>query len=262
MEATQLFDELFVSAEVKTAASRTTLHTRTLAPSFRAFRLLIEIRLMNTLFLIALMATLSVVADEPEFAAEQIFPPVEPQTHAPGIVECSNGDLLASWYGDERPHDSAVVGARKRRGQEAWDAPFVMADRPGFPDCNTAMNIDGRGRLWLFWPTIVGGSWESALLNYQVASDYAQPGPPKWDRSGVILLKPDDFSAEALRLLGTRDLHRPGVPSWGQGAKRRNWPIHSINAWGGPSVANRRFCRAAGSCCRFIPIRFRFRSWH
>ena len=46
-----------------------------------------------------------------------------------------------------------------------------MADRPGFPDCNTAMNIDGRGRLWLFWPTIIGGSWESALLNYQVATN-------------------------------------------------------------------------------------------
>ena len=28
------------------------------------------------------------------------LPPVQVQTHAPGIVECSNGDLIASWYGD------------------------------------------------------------------------------------------------------------------------------------------------------------------
>ncbi len=96
-------------------------------------------------------------------------------------MECSNGDLIASWYGDVRPNDSAVFGARKRHGETAWDAPFVMANRPGFPDCNTAMNIDRRGRLWLFWPTILASSWESSLLNYQIATDYLRPGPPKWD---------------------------------------------------------------------------------
>ena len=35
-------------------------------------------------------------SEVPRFEAEQIFPPVEPQTHAPGIVELPNGDLLAS----------------------------------------------------------------------------------------------------------------------------------------------------------------------
>jgi len=164
---------------------------------------------MNTFVLIAIVAILSSKTDEPNYEAEQVFSPVEAQTHAPGIVECSNGDLIASWYGDVRPNDSAVFGARKRRGEMVWDAPFVMADRPGFPDCNTAMNIDGRGRLWLFWPTILASSWESSLLNYQVATNYSEPGPPKWDREGVILLKPTDFSGEALRLLGTREIHPP-----------------------------------------------------
>ena len=164
---------------------------------------------MNTFVLIALVAISSSKTDEPNYEAEQIFSPVEAQTHAPGIVECSNGDLIASWYGDARPNDSAVLGARKRRGEKAWDAPFVMADRPGFADCNTAVSIDGRGRLWLFWPTILASSWESSLLNYQVATNYLEPGPPKWDREGVILLKPTDFSGEALRLLGTREIRPP-----------------------------------------------------
>jgi BNR repeat-like domain len=164
---------------------------------------------MNTVVLIALVAVSSSNTDEPNYQAEQIFPPVEAQTHAPGIVECANGDLIASWYGDAKPNDSAVLGARKRRGEMAWDAPYVMADRPGFPDCNTTMHIDGRGRLWLFWPTILGSSWESSLLNYQVATSYSEPGPPRWDREGVILLKPADFSAEALRLLGTREIRPP-----------------------------------------------------
>jgi predicted neuraminidase len=135
-------------------------------------------------------------------------------------VECSNGDLIASWYGDLRPGDSAVLGARKRHGQTAWDAQFLMADRPGFPDCNTAMSIDGRGRLWLFWPTIIGGSWETSLLNYQVATSYLAPGSPKWDREGVILLKPADFSTEALRLLGTRDIHPPRGAIVGPGGQK------------------------------------------
>ena len=58
---------------------------------------------MNTFVLIALVAISSSQTDEPTYEAEQIFPPVETQTHAPGIVECSNGDLIASWYGDLRP---------------------------------------------------------------------------------------------------------------------------------------------------------------
>ena len=175
---------------------------------------------MNAFVLIALVAISSSQTDEPIYEAEQIFAPVEAQTHAPGIVECSNGDLIASWYADVRPGDSAVVGARKRPGEMAWGAPSVMADRPGFPDCNTAMNIDRRGRLWLFWPTILGNSWESALLNYQVATNYSEPGPPKWDREGVILLKPADFSGEALRLLGTREIRPPRGAIAGPGGQK------------------------------------------
>ena len=47
-------------------------------------------------------------------------------------VECSSGDLIASWYFDLHKGDSAVLGSRKRRGETGWSAPFVLADRPGF----------------------------------------------------------------------------------------------------------------------------------
>jgi predicted neuraminidase len=147
--------------------------------------------------------------DVPSQHAEQIFPPVAVQTHAPGIVECPNGDLLASWYGDRPQSDSAVFGARRKRGETNWSPPFVLADRPGFPDCNTCLMIDRQQRLWLFWPTIVADSWETCLLNFRVAADYAQPGRPKWDREGLILLKPENFRDEALRLLGNRPLRPP-----------------------------------------------------
>lgn len=155
-----------------------------------------------------------ILSQTARFEAEQIFPPVEPQTHAPGIVELPGGDLLASWYGDamvgiEGGSDAAVFGARRKKGENSWSRPFVLADRPGLPDCNTCMMVDRQGQLWLFWPTIIGGSWESALMNYRVSNDFSGEGPPRWSREGVILLKPEDFGAEALKLLGNRTIRPP-----------------------------------------------------
>lgn len=188
---------------------------------------------MPTIQLSLLAAFVLAAPDKSTFEAEQIFPPVEAQTHAPGIVECANGDLIASWYGDIDTADSAVFGARKPRGEKAWSSTFVLADRPGFPDCNTAMTIDHRGRLWLFWPTIIGGSWESALVNYQISTQYEAPGPPRWDRLGIILLKPKDFSVEAARLLGSRALRPPRGAIVGPGGQKAklNDPVFQRLGW-------------------------------
>lgn len=173
------------------------------------------------------------LSDAPRFESEQIFPVVEQQTHAPGIVELANGDLLASWYGDAEDSDAAVIGARKSKSTGAWSEQFVMADRPGFPDCNTCMMVDSKSQLWLFWPTVVGSSWESCLLNYRVATNYLNKGSPKWDYEGYILLKPDDFADEALKLLGDRKIRPPrgaiGGPD-AQVAKLRD-PLYQRVGW-------------------------------
>lgn len=103
---------------------------------------------------------------EPFHEAELVFPLHPQHNHAPGIVECPNGDLLVSWYrgsGERDADDVAVYGARKRKGDSHWSEAFLMADTPGFPDCNTAMHIDDKGRLWLFWPVILANTWESCL---------------------------------------------------------------------------------------------------
>jgi predicted neuraminidase len=130
------------------------------------------------------------------YEAELVFPLHPKHNHAPGIVECPNGDLLVSWYrgsGERDADDVAVYGARKKARSGRWSEAFLLADTPGFPDCNTALFLDSRNRLWLFWPLILANSWESCLTCYRVSSDYQGDGPPKWEWQGIIPLKPKDF---------------------------------------------------------------------
>ena len=153
--------------------------------------------------IVALLAATALINDagaEPLYSAELLFPLQDRHVHAPGVVECPNGELLVSWYrgsGERTADDVAVYGARKNPGDTAWSEPFLMADTPGFPDCNTCMMIDRQGRLWLFWPTILANSWESCLTNFRTSGNHAGPGTPIWERNGLVLLKPEDFSGEA-----------------------------------------------------------------
>jgi predicted neuraminidase len=153
-----------------------------------------------------LLGALTQVAP-PTYRAELVFPLHPQHNHAPGIVECPNGDLLVSWYrgsGERSADDVAVYGARQRKGTDRWSEPFLMADHPGFPDCNTTMFIDRHKRLWLFWPIILDNTWSSCLTNYRVAKDYEGDGPPKWDWQGVLFLKPMNFQEEMLKGLEAR----------------------------------------------------------
>jgi predicted neuraminidase len=153
-----------------------------------------------TIAMLTVMALIAAAEATPHHSAELIFPLHAQHNHAPGIVECPNGDLLVSWYrgsGERSSDDVAVFGARRKHGDAAWSEAFLMADTPGFPDCNTCMMIDRHGQLWLFWPTILANTWESCLTNYRTSREYSGTGAPKWDSSGLVLLKPKDFSADA-----------------------------------------------------------------
>lgn len=157
-------------------------------------------------FLLALFSGLVSLgaAEAARFQAELVFPLHPKHNHAPGLVELPNGDLLASWYrgsGERTADDVAVYGARKVKGAQEWSSPFVMADHPGFPDCNTCMFVDPQQRLWLFWPVILANSWESCITQFKVTKDYGGPGTPQWQKHGQILLKPEDFKEEAEGLL-------------------------------------------------------------
>jgi predicted neuraminidase len=165
-----------------------------------------RLRFGSAVFSALVFAALHVVvaAGPPRFESELIFPLNAKHNHAPGIVECPNGDLFVSWYrgsGERQADDVAVYGAWRAKGEAGWGEPFVLADTPGFPDCNTALFMDDQQRLWLFYPIILANTWESCLTQFKVSSQFARPGLPKWDREGLVLLKPEDFSERARQLL-------------------------------------------------------------
>jgi predicted neuraminidase len=145
--------------------------------------------------------------EAPAYKAELVFPLHPKHNHAPGIVELPNGDLLVSWYrgsGERQADDVAVYGARLRKGTNQWSEAFLLADHPGFPDCNTTMFLDAKNRLWLFWPLILDNQWSSCLTNYRFSKDYESEGPPKWEWQGIIPLKPLHFEEEMLKGLEHR----------------------------------------------------------
>jgi predicted neuraminidase len=142
-----------------------------------------------------------------EYSAELIFPLHHQHNHAPGIAELPSGELFVTWYrgsGERSADDVAVYASRRKPGATGWDEPFLLADTPSFPDCNTALLVDRNQQLWLFYPTIIANTWESCLTNFKVTNRYDGSGPPRWDREGIIFLKPDDFADEARKLLDER----------------------------------------------------------
>ncbi len=156
-----------------------------------------------------------------KYEGELIFEPSSLHNHAPGIAELPDGELIVSWFrgtGERRADDVAVYGARCKSGQKKWSEAFVMADTPGFPDGNTCLMADNDGRLFLFWPLVLANTWESCVTQMLVSENPQGEGCPKWSRRDSIWLKPEDFSATAIKVLDemVKDLPQP-IPERFQG---------------------------------------------
>ena len=153
---------------------------------------------------VSLFASVALAAGQPVYESELLFAKEQVHNHSSMVVELPAGGLLAVWYrgsGERQADDVQLMYARKPIGGD-WSKPAVLADTPGFPDCNPTVMIDSRRRLWLFWPVILANEWHTALLKYKVSSNYADASkPPVWDVTDDLLFVPRNFAAKSLAVL-------------------------------------------------------------
>ena len=162
---------------------------------------MLNIKRMQTIYCLLLFLFPSFLYSQ-SFTVQSIFPFQDKHVHASSIVESPSGDLLACWFhgsGERTADDVVIQGSRMRKGATEWEPVFLMADTPGFPDCNPVLFIDRDKRLWLFWIAVLAHRWEQSILKYRISNDYQNDGPPKWSWQDIITLKPGDAFAKAVK---------------------------------------------------------------
>lgn len=144
-------------------------------------------------FLAIGLAFLANAETRPSLKKVDLFAQESWHNHGSCLVEAPDGQLFACWFhgsGERKADDVRIEAARLKRGSRIWSPRFTLADTPGYPDCNPSLHVDDRGRLWLFYPTILDHHWEGALLKYRVSSDWQANRPPRWERSEVLHVTP------------------------------------------------------------------------
>jgi predicted neuraminidase len=110
-----------------------------------------------------------------------------------------------------------IYAARRKKDESKWGPRFVLADTPGYPDCNPAAFAAPDKTLWVIWPTIIDHRWESAILKFAVTTEYPDAGRPvAWDREGVLHITPKGFEEAMAKAIDSEDAKkllagRPGV---------------------------------------------------
>ena len=64
------------------------------------------------------------------------------------------------------------MGARKKKGSQAWTNPFLMADTKGIPDCNPVLFLNKKGKLFIFWIAVMANKWENSIIRYRTTTDF------------------------------------------------------------------------------------------
>jgi formylglycine-generating enzyme required for sulfatase activity len=72
--------------------------------------------------------------------------------HAPGLVECPNGDLLAAWFTTvtEGGREMGIAASRLVWGAEQWQPASAFWDAPDRNDTTCSLWNDGKGRIYHF----------------------------------------------------------------------------------------------------------------
>ncbi|MHC4528789.1 MAG: SUMF1/EgtB/PvdO family nonheme iron enzyme, partial [Planctomycetota bacterium] len=116
---------------------------------------------------------------------DQTGPLFSAHNHGPAIVECPNGDLIASWFScvSERNREMTQAGSRLRWGAEAWDRASVFFDAPDRNDPTPQFWFDGDSKLYYFIGTSVGGEYKSLAIAMRTSTDSGAT----WSKAGLVM---------------------------------------------------------------------------
>ncbi len=141
-------------------------------------------------------AAVPVIAAEPVFESDLVFPAERFHNHSPSLVETPEGGLLAAWFhgqGERKDNSLVILGARRARGAKEWSPPFVLADNRNLPDQNPTLFIDSQKRLWLFWISSLDNEVRGHFLKYRISTDYEGDGAPRWTWQDALICFPKDM---------------------------------------------------------------------
>jgi predicted neuraminidase len=108
----------------------------------------VGVRFLSLTAILLLLPATPYAALEKEF----VFSPAPfASCHASTIVELSDGELIAAWFGgtQEGASDVAIWGSRRSGGH--WSPPAELVREPNIPTWNPVLFHTGDGRLWLYY---------------------------------------------------------------------------------------------------------------
>jgi len=163
------------------------------------------------------------------------------ECHASTILELTNGDLLAAWFGGRQEGDESVaIWLSRKNVGETWSAPTRMAHYEEVPTWNPVLFRDADNRIWLFFK--VGPNEESWVGAYRISPDngktwgevtYLPAGLLGPVRNKPILLSNGDILAGSSKEAGMRRGAKDPRPYWSWAAWAelshdggKTWTIH------------------------------------
>ena len=109
------------------------------------------------------------------FTTAPIFLPTtaERMSHCATLLVLPDGERLAAWMTGtyETAPDQYIALARRPAGSSDWTAPERVVDTPGRADGQPVFLLDHAGVLWLYFVTLTGQGWTTALLMRQRSDD-------------------------------------------------------------------------------------------
>ncbi len=130
------------------------------------------------LCLLLLLCVPTVLFAADDIQIRRVFGPEHPckYKHPASITQLTNGDLYLTYYGGagEYAIDTAIWGARGKKGQTRWTQPKVIADTPFKSEGNSVVWQGPDDCVWLFYLTRYGETWSTSRIKAKISKDGAK----------------------------------------------------------------------------------------